>query len=786
MNKFQAFFLGMGLWCLCAAALAQSAFDEGKTAFLQGQFHQAAQHWEKALEILKESKARPDSKSYIDTLKNLGVVYHALGRPVLSEDYLQKALASSEHDKSRLALIHSALSETFRVTDQMVKSREHIQQAVEAAEEHNANEPHILAAVFNQQGNRFFRDEIYDKALSAYHEAETQARHSGKRRKRLLAKILVNITQLRVEQTGELSLRENRKKAWQQAVAAVQVLPDGYEKAENLVHLSQLALAMQEEAGLKKETESVLKKLISFASPYPRLMSYGKAYLGRLYRRDNLEKAIESTREAVFIAQEKAKDLLYRWERQLGYLLAKKGDLKMARIVYTQAIDHLEALRSRLRTAHYYGKPVNYRDSAEAQTYLEAVDFLLRQADNSKNNRQEYLYQALDTMERFKRSEVEEYFQSKCTISKKEKIDLKENYRSAGKAAIVYPIVFPDRVELLLRLPDRPIMQRKMPIGYNELYKNIKSLVRTLDPRRPGSDKKTKKISKYFYDNLIGPLMPEINAAKETGHVDILIIVPDDIIRLIPFAGLYDGKRYLLEKIPLAMTTAVILTEFEERDWLTETPVLAGKLSVQVEKKFPPLRLAHVEVDGIPDKGYRTDVLGDSEFIEKKVKQKLDDKRYDVVHLATHGQVKPEYKESFILLYEKHLQLEAIENLMKTGDYQGKPVELLVLSACETSVGNAKAALGMAGLTVKAGARSTVAGLRRIGEQATCYLMRTFYRELRKPGASAAQALQTAQLKLLGNERETYWDECDSISRHAGDYRHPAYWSPFMLIGNWL
>ena len=79
-------------------------------------------------------------------------------------------------------------------------------------------------------------------------------------------------------------------------------------------------------------------------------------------------------------------------------------------------------------------------------------------------------------------------------------------------------------------------------------------------------------------------------------------------------------------------------------------------------------------------------------------------------------------------------------------------------------------ALGLAGVAIKAGARSALATLWFINDEASATLVSEFYRQLRNPKLSKAQALQLAQQRLLA----------DRV------YEHPAYWSPFLLLNNWL
>ena len=96
--------------------------------------------------------------------------------------------------------------------------------------------------------------------------------------------------------------------------------------------------------------------------------------------------------------------------------------------------------------------------------------------------------------------------------------------------------------------------------------------------------------------------------------------------------------------------------------------------------------------------------------------------------------------------------------------------ELLVLSACETASGDKWAALGLAGMAVRAGAKSTLATLWSVNDRATSEMMSEFYHELADKKLPKAEAVRQAQLHLLNDS----W------------HRHPFYWAPYVLLGNWL
>ncbi|NJK27948.1 MAG: CHAT domain-containing protein [Coleofasciculaceae cyanobacterium SM2_3_26] len=97
-------------------------------------------------------------------------------------------------------------------------------------------------------------------------------------------------------------------------------------------------------------------------------------------------------------------------------------------------------------------------------------------------------------------------------------------------------------------------------------------------------------------------------------------------------------------------------------------------------------------------------------------------------------------------------------------------MELLVLSACQTAAGDDRAALGLAGVAVRAGARSTLATLWLVDDRAAALVMSQFYRELAAPDTpKKAEAIRRAQVSLMANP----------------DYQHPFYWAPYILVGNW-
>jgi CHAT domain-containing protein len=95
---------------------------------------------------------------------------------------------------------------------------------------------------------------------------------------------------------------------------------------------------------------------------------------------------------------------------------------------------------------------------------------------------------------------------------------------------------------------------------------------------------------------------------------------------------------------------------------------------------------------------------------------------------------------------------------------------LLTLSACETAAGDERSALGLSGTAIRAGARSALGTLWTVSDEASRKLIVEFYRQLVAADVSKAEALRRAQLMLADGSQ----------------FRHPYYWSPYLLISNWL
>ena len=231
---------------------------------------------------------------------------------------------------------------------------------------------------------------------------------------------------------------------------------------------------------------------------------------------------------------------------------------------------------------------------------------------------------------------------------------------------------------------------------------------------------------------------------------------------------MHDGERFLVDRYALATVPSLRLIEPKPLARIDLQPLLSG-LSDPVQG-FPPLPYVDNELAAISNV-IGGEVLQNQSFVRGRIERSLGGTPHSVVHIASHAQFTGDAKESFILTYDGKLDMDSLESFIKLSRFRDQPVELLTLSACETAAGDDRAALGLAGLAVKSGARSALASLWYVNDRASSLMVADFYQKLQgQPGISKARALQLAQIETKADLR----------------YRHPAYWAPLLLIGNWL
>lgn len=505
-----------------------------------------------------------------------------------------------------------------------------------------------------------------------------------------------------------------------------------------------------------------------------RATAYALGNLGEVYEQNQqwLE-AQQCTEQALLLSQDvklNSPDLAYQWQWQLGRIRrdGEEKDIEGAIAAYTAAFNTLQSLRNDLVPISRDGQ-FDFRDRIEP-VYRELADLLLQGEKPSQGN----LKQARNVIEALQVAELDNFFRDACVVvNKAEEIDkIADKYDP--KAAVIHAIILPNRLAIILKLPGQAELEyQATPVSEKTIRTTLRQLGGYLEERAKNPD--VLRTAEQLYQWVFKPIEFYL---KKSLNVETLVFVLDRPLQKIPMAVLYDGKQYLIQKkYDIVLAPSLQLTKAKERPYsrFTDIKLFAGG----VDEKQPPLeniefeaiKNLNEEINGIDKIMPIKKRLLNADFTLDKIRQVITLKNYSILHIKTHGQFSSQPEKTFLVAYRSLLKSKDLDNLVKTGsEGKGHTIELLVLSACQTAKGDARATLGLAGLAVRSGARSTLSTLWKADDEATAKLMVRFYNQLRKPGMKMARALHTAQKSLIEED----------------GYKNAHIWANYVLVGNWL
>jgi CHAT domain-containing protein len=622
-----------------------------------------------------------------------------------------------------------------------------------AAEEPSAD-PAVAAL---QRGNRLAAEGHSQEALAAYDESRSLALARGD--EALAIRAAANRARAAID------AGHGREAAAQlaQLAADAQDLP-GPERARLLIHLARSQERLAERDGAhqaRRRAAELLQEAFEQAQQagQTRLVSYALGYLAELHEREGqLGPALELDQAALLAAVEAdAPEAIFRWRWQAGRIHARAGRSEPALAAYRQAAATLVEIRERAALAGAAWSSVLGTDTDEF--YVELVDQLLRRAAATGDDagRQALLAEARDTLEARKADELRDYFRDECLAALRQAAP-----EEIPGTAVVYPVVLPDRLELIVGGAGH-LTSVVSPVNRETLTAEVRAFRYTL-PRQ--ATREYLRPARALYDWLIRPIEGELAEISPR----TLVFVPDGPLRTIPFSALVDAEtgQYLVERYPIAIVPSLTLTDPRPLPH-GGIRLLAAGISEAVDG-YPALAYVESEIAALREE-YPGRTLLNEQFEVARFEDAVESRPFGIVHIASHAEFTDDPSKSFLLAYDGKLSMDELARSVATTRFRTtQPLELLTLSACETAAGNDRAALGLAGIALRAGARSALATLWSVNDQSSTELVTGFYRALADPEVSRAEALRLSQLALLA-QRGT---------------RHPAFWSPFVLISSWL
>lgn len=729
-----------------AIILAGTLNAEGSLQLAMGETQAALETWQAAAQTYELAG---DEIGKLGATINQAQALQTLGLYRQSRTTLEQVnqQLQSQPDTLMKATGLRSLGVALQVVGDLERSTNALQQSLTISQKLGANSS-ISATLFSL-GNTARANQQLEAAIDYYQQAATIATTPLDRSEALLSQLEVYIEAQRLNPARALL---------PQLQEAVQNLSPSrmsvYARVNLAESLMKMGLGEVSPIGNARNVAQLLATGVQQAKQLhdSRAESYALGQLGKLYRQTGqLADAKRLTETALAIAEgTSSPEITARWEGQLGGILQQQGDLTGAIAAYDNAVRGFEFLRSDL-VAIDSEVQFSFRDSIEP-IYRQLVSLLLRD-----NPSQDDLQQARKVIESLQLAELDNFFRDACLDVQAQQID-----RVDPTAAIIYPIILPDRLETILSLPGQPLRHYQTVLPQAE----IENILRKSRQSLSLSVSKPERLQLYstVYDWLIRPVASELTASG----VKTLVFVLDGSLRNLPMSALYDGERYLIEDYSIALTPGLQLLEPRPLS-AQQIETLIGGLS-QSRQGFVALPGVESEVERVAAK-VSSQVLLNQKFTNNSLERAISETSSPILHLATHGQFSSNSKETFILTWDDKINVVELGDLLRDQNRTGSSkIELLVLSACQTAKGDNRAVLGLAGLAVRSGARSTMATLWAVRDRSTADLMAEFYKQLASPESTKAEALRQAQLSLL-NEPQ---------------YEHPFFWAPFVLVGNWL
>ncbi|MUG91661.1 CHAT domain-containing protein [Scytonema sp. UIC 10036] len=679
----------------------------------QAQALQSLGHYRRAQSLLasitEQLQSQPDSLLKMQALQSLGVALQMVGDIQESQEILKQSLAISDRLNSRedTSQILFSLGNTARDLQQQPVALNYYQQAAATT-----TNPRLQVEAQLNQLSLYIETSQWEQAQSLLVPIKTQLNNLPPSRTSIYAAVNFARSLSQWAQQREAHPAQYRE--------AAEVLARGVKQAESLKD--------------------------------PRAKAYALVKLGGLYfQTQQLNLALQLTEQAQQIAEGiYASDIAYQAYWQIGRIRKSQGNVKAAIVAYDLAVNELKSLRSDLVSINR-DVQFSFQESVEP-IYRELVDLLLQSKPSSEN-----LARARETIEALQLAELDNFFREACLEAKPQQIDQIDK-----TGAVIYPIILPDRLEVILSIPGKPLLSYKTSLSKTELENKMKRMRQSLNLAY--SQEERLRLYQYLYDRLIRPA--EFDLANS--GVKTLVFVLDGSLRSLPMAALHDGKQFLVEKYSVALSPGMQLLQARSLEG-DNLKVMTGGLSA-ARQGFKALPGVNLEVKQIVSE-LPSQLLLNEKFTSANLQKAVRSQPFSILHLATHGQFSSRSDNTFILTWDGKLKVKELGELIKSRDEtETQPVELLVLSACQTALGDERAILGLAGIAVHSRVRSTLATLWAVKDESTAKFMSEFYKQLKKPGIGKAEALRQAQLTFLQD----------------ADFSHPFYWAPFVLVGHWL
>jgi CHAT domain-containing protein/tetratricopeptide (TPR) repeat protein len=723
-----------------------------------GQYSQAIQHWQEAIELIEGRNNKLKNRELLALKIDLARAYTHQGQASLAIPLLKEAMRSmlvqpiSGATKEQIQELENAaqraLGDAYKISGAYDRAIVAYSTSLEKTSDRESKTKILngLVEVYQLRSQQYFtkaRGAVLEKdwSLSVKYTqlAEKDQIIALKCAESAVStsKNLITLAAVRaLINWKRLSPKLETNRSFERTSSILEQLPASRSKVYLLISLAELE---------SQKAIEVLQQAVATASSLgdQRALSFALGALGHTYEKTgSLKQALFWTQKAQLAAQAVfATDSLYRWQWQAGRLYNAMGAKSAAKDAYRGAIASVQTIRNDLILAQQQLQ-LDFRSQIEP-IYRELLGLLL------ENGNKAQIEEALASADLLQVSRLRSYFDDDC-------LEIRANSQPAqtfaqDNTALIRSIILENKTYLVLKLADGTAKSYPVAIGAKQLQAQIEQWRYALEDVASES---YLPLSKSLYNLLIRPLAKDLAASNSTN----IVFINDGILNNVPMAALHDGKNFLIEKY--AINYSLGLNSSSNREVIgNNLQTLAFGLTVP-KNGFPALANVKQEIEGV-EKLVGGSQLLDREFTQENFQQRIKED-YPIVHIATHARFGGSIDSTFIQTFDREISLTKLENILSSSQ---QPIKLLVLSGCQTAAGNDRSVLGLAGVAARSGISNVVGSLWAVNDAQTVRLMEDFYKSLRSQ--SVNEALRAAQLKQIGQS-----------------LGHPGTWSSFIVIGS--
>lgn len=597
---------------------------------------------------------------------------------------------------------------------------------------------------------------IYDAQALKYFDISLNIARKGSDKLSQMDLLLNSI--LPAKRTNQVNLAAAKL---QQALALLKRLSDSQDKVYASIKLAnfvqsasvdRISLLVQcPQPKAEKKTLDLLHQAVSTAQRIheSRSQSFALGNLGRIYEcRQDYQQALKLTRQAEWVAEQNvnAKDSLYMWQWQTGRIFKAENRVAEAIKAYEQASETLEDIHRDILIANS-DLQFDFQDTVEP-IYRQLINLKLSLAKSSASTKQDKssdnLNNVLATVDSLKLAEIQNYFLQDYSSKKVNKNTL-DLVSPNADTAVFSSMILKDRTGIIVSFPNRQNKFKWIEIDSQTLRQQINEFRLGLERR---SDLiYNPKQAKKLYESIIAPFAKDL----ESLQIKTLVFIPDGILHSVPMAALHDGEKFLVEKYAIATTPSLSLIDAKTVNHeklqalavgLTKDAIIDGRIYQALSNVGEEISQVEAQIPGSKQ-------LLDDNFTRDRLRDELRQTVYPIIHIATHAEFGNVPEDTFLVTGNNDkLTITQLDKLIRGIARKPSSIELLTLTACETAIGDDRAAFGLAGVAVQAGVRSALASLWSINDAATVKFVTKFYQHWRQPGVSKADALRASQRAL--------------------------------------